>query len=77
MRAKADKLSVEQASRLLIAEKQPQVQFTKAEQIAIDDMHVAQQIDRGMELYLKLHGDKAKPAKITLVKRDAKALRLS
>ncbi len=33
-RAKADKLSVEAASRLLIAEKQPQVQFTKAEQIA-------------------------------------------
>jgi 3-hydroxybutyrate dehydrogenase len=33
-RAKADKLSVEEASRLLIAEKQPQVQFTKAEQIA-------------------------------------------
>jgi 3-hydroxybutyrate dehydrogenase len=34
VRAKADKLSVEEASRLLIAEKQPQVQFTKAEQIA-------------------------------------------
>src|SRR5580704_15264127 len=34
VRAKADKLSVEQASRLLIAEKQPQVQFNTAEQIA-------------------------------------------
>jgi 3-hydroxybutyrate dehydrogenase len=34
VRAKADKLSVEEASRLLIAEKQPQVQFTTAEQIA-------------------------------------------
>ena len=33
-RAKADRLSVEEASRLLIAEKQPQVQFTTAEQIA-------------------------------------------
>jgi len=33
-RAKADKLSVEEASRLLIAEKQPQVQFTTAGQIA-------------------------------------------
>jgi 3-hydroxybutyrate dehydrogenase len=34
VRAKADKVSVEEASRLLIAEKQPQVQFTTAEQIA-------------------------------------------
>ena len=34
VRAKADKLSVEEASRLLIAEKQPQIQFTTAEQIA-------------------------------------------
>ena len=34
VRAKADKLSVEEASRLLIAEKQPQVQFNTAEQIA-------------------------------------------
>ena len=33
-RAKADKISMEQASRLLIGEKQPQVQFTKVEQIA-------------------------------------------
>ena len=32
----------------------------------------AQQIDRGMELYLKLNADKVKPYKITLVKRDAK-----
>jgi len=34
VRAKADKISVDQASRLLIAEKQPQIQFTKPEQIA-------------------------------------------
>ena len=34
VRAKADKISVDEASRLLIAEKQPQVQFTKPEQIA-------------------------------------------
>jgi 3-hydroxybutyrate dehydrogenase len=34
VKAKADKISVDQASRLLIAEKQPQVQFTTAEQIA-------------------------------------------
>ena len=33
-RARADKISVDQASHLLIGEKQPQVQFTKAEQIA-------------------------------------------
>jgi 3-hydroxybutyrate dehydrogenase len=33
-RAKADKISVEQASRNLIAEKQPQLQFTRVEQIA-------------------------------------------
>jgi 3-hydroxybutyrate dehydrogenase len=33
-KAKADKISMEQASRLLIGEKQPQVQFTTAEQIA-------------------------------------------
>jgi branched-chain amino acid transport system substrate-binding protein len=32
----------------------------------------AQQIDRGMEMYLKLNPDKVKPYKITLVKRDAK-----
>jgi 3-hydroxybutyrate dehydrogenase len=34
VKAKADKISVDQASRLLIAEKQPQVRFTTAEQIA-------------------------------------------
>jgi 3-hydroxybutyrate dehydrogenase len=33
-RARADKISVDQASHLLIGEKQPQVQFTKTEQIA-------------------------------------------
>jgi len=33
-KAKADSISIEQASRLLIGEKQPQVQFTQAEQIA-------------------------------------------
>src|SRR5260370_35143366 len=33
-RAKADKLSVQEASRLLIAQKQPQGQFTRAEKIA-------------------------------------------
>jgi 3-hydroxybutyrate dehydrogenase len=33
-KAKADNISVEQASHLLIGEKQPQVQFTKVEQIA-------------------------------------------
>jgi branched-chain amino acid transport system substrate-binding protein len=32
----------------------------------------AQQIDRGMELYLKLNGDKVKPYAITLIKRDVK-----
>jgi branched-chain amino acid transport system substrate-binding protein len=32
----------------------------------------AQQVDRGMELYLKLNADKAKPYKITLIKRDVK-----
>jgi 3-hydroxybutyrate dehydrogenase len=34
VKAKADKISMEQASHLLIGEKQPQVQFTTAEQIA-------------------------------------------
>ncbi len=34
VKAKADKIGVDEASRLLIAEKQPQVQFTKPEQIA-------------------------------------------
>ena len=29
----------------------------------------AQQVDRGMELYLKLNADKVKPYKITLIKR--------
>jgi branched-chain amino acid transport system substrate-binding protein len=32
----------------------------------------AQQIDRGMELYLKLNADKVRPYKITLIKRDVK-----
>jgi branched-chain amino acid transport system substrate-binding protein len=32
----------------------------------------AQQVDRGMELYLKLNADKVKPYKITLIKRDVK-----
>jgi 3-hydroxybutyrate dehydrogenase len=34
VKAKADRISMEQASHLLIGEKQPQVQFTSAEQIA-------------------------------------------
>jgi branched-chain amino acid transport system substrate-binding protein len=33
---------------------------------------LAQQIDRGLDLYLKLNPDKVKPYKITLVKRDAR-----
>jgi len=33
---------------------------------------LAQQIDRGMEQYLKLNADKVRPYKITLVKRDVK-----
>ncbi|MBI4273430.1 MAG: ABC transporter substrate-binding protein [Rhizobiales bacterium] len=33
---------------------------------------LAQQQDRGMELYLKMHADAIKPYKITLIKRDAK-----
>lgn len=32
----------------------------------------AQQVDRGMELYLKLNADEVKPYKITMIKRDAK-----
>jgi branched-chain amino acid transport system substrate-binding protein len=32
----------------------------------------AQQVDRGMEQYLKLNADKVKPYKITLIKRDSK-----
>src|SRR6267378_3463078 len=32
----------------------------------------AQQVDRGMELYLKLNADKVKPYKITLIRRDVK-----
>jgi branched-chain amino acid transport system substrate-binding protein len=32
----------------------------------------AQQVDRGMELYLKLHAKEVAPYKITLIKRDAK-----
>jgi branched-chain amino acid transport system substrate-binding protein len=34
---------------------------------------LAQQIDRGMELYLKLNADQVKPYMITLIKRDSKA----
>jgi branched-chain amino acid transport system substrate-binding protein len=34
---------------------------------------LAQQIDRGMELYLKLNADLVKPYTITLIKRDSKA----
>jgi branched-chain amino acid transport system substrate-binding protein len=34
---------------------------------------LAQQIDRGIEQYLKLHAEDVKPYKITLVKRDSKA----
>ena len=33
----------------------------------------AQQMDHGMELYLKLNADKVEPYKITFVKRDSKA----
>ena len=33
---------------------------------------LGQQIDRGMELYLKINADKVKPYKITLIKRDDK-----
>ena len=33
----------------------------------------ARQMDRGMELYLKLNADQVKPYKITLIKRDSKA----
>jgi branched-chain amino acid transport system substrate-binding protein len=33
---------------------------------------LAQQVDRGMEQYLKLNADKVRPYKITLVKRDTK-----
>jgi branched-chain amino acid transport system substrate-binding protein len=33
----------------------------------------AQQIDRGMELYLKLNADQVKPYTIKLIKRDSKA----
>jgi branched-chain amino acid transport system substrate-binding protein len=32
----------------------------------------AQQVDRGMEMYLKLNADKVKPYKFKLIKRDAK-----
>ena len=32
----------------------------------------AQQIDRGMEMYLKLNADAVKPYKFKLIKRDAK-----
>ena len=32
----------------------------------------AQQVDRGMELYLKLNGEKVTPYKITLIRRDVK-----
>ena len=33
----------------------------------------ARQMDRGMELYLKLNPDQVKPYTITLIKRDSKA----
>ena len=33
----------------------------------------ARQMDRGMELYLKLNADQVKPYTITLIKRDSKA----
>jgi branched-chain amino acid transport system substrate-binding protein len=33
----------------------------------------AQQMDRGMELYLKLNADQVKPYTINLIKRDSKA----
>ena len=48
-RAKADKISVDQASRLLIAEKQPQVQFTKVEQIAGLAVFLASDIASNMQ----------------------------
>src|SRR5262245_2789169 len=32
----------------------------------------AQQVDRGMDMYVKLNADKVKPYKITLIKRDVK-----
>src|ERR1700757_2252148 len=34
---------------------------------------IGQQIDRGLDLYLKLNPDQVKPYKITLIKRDSKA----
>jgi branched-chain amino acid transport system substrate-binding protein len=34
---------------------------------------LAQQMDRGMELYLKLNADQVKPYTIKLIKRDSKA----
>jgi branched-chain amino acid transport system substrate-binding protein len=34
---------------------------------------LAEQMDRGLELYLKLNADKVKPYTITLIKRDSKA----
>jgi len=34
---------------------------------------LAQQMDRGMEQYLKLNADEVKPYKITIIKRDSKA----
>src|ERR1700758_5676164 len=33
----------------------------------------ARQMDRGMELYLKLNADQVKPYTITIIKRDSKA----
>ena len=48
-RAAADKISVDQASRLLIAEKQPQVQFTKVEQIAGLAVFLASDIASNMQ----------------------------
>src|SRR5215469_7902858 len=34
---------------------------------------LAQQMERGMEQYLKLNADEIKPYKITIIKRDSKA----
>ena len=54
--------------------------FTRVREM-FDDMHLvyagvgaenARQIDRGIELYLKLNAEKVEPYTIKLVKRDAK-----
>jgi len=57
------------------------VQQTSAQEIKVGVVlpytgvgaELAQQIDRGIQLYLKLNADQAKPYTITLVKRDSKA----